>query len=99
MNYELANYMKQGLRLLLMTNAISTASADEILIALYDGEAADEPIIARILHETERAFCLDILYKSVWLGKRMLNIQEKHDDVIVFTLRVPEIAKIKEIIP
>ena len=100
MNPELANYIKQGLRLLLMTKAISTASADEILIALYtETEDGKESIAARILHETEHAFCLDILYKSVWLSKRAISIQEKYDDVIMFTLRIPELAEIKEIIP
>lgn len=100
MNPELANYMRQGLCLLLKTRAISTVSADEILIALYEEDCnKEEPIVARILHETESAFCLDILYKHVWLGKRMISIQEKYDDVIVFLLRSSEIAEVKEIIP
>lgn len=100
MNHKLASYMKQGLHLLLMSRSISETSADDILAALAEIEHnQEEPMVARILHETERAFCLDILYKHVWLSKRMIQVLEKHDDVIVFMLRVTELAELKEIIP
>ena len=100
MTPKLARCIRQGLHLLLKTNAISTTSADDIFAALDEADACKEEFItARILHETKRAVCLDILYKHVWLTKRMLIIHEQHDDVIVFTLRSAAIAEIKEIIP